>query len=84
MYFSNALVHKNHQRGKSHKQRVKSLAKDKPFSHAEADAAAGMGSYVTPLVTKEEAEKIKINSAFTKTLQAAVAAEMDLWCVKSK
>ncbi|OQV16672.1 putative Zinc finger protein 593 [Hypsibius exemplaris] len=36
-----------HQRSKAHKQRVREL-KTVPFTQKEADAAAGMGSYVAP------------------------------------
>ena len=58
-------------KSKSYKQKVKSLLKDKPYSHKEADAVAGMGSYVKPEVTKEEAEKIKINAAYSKAVKEA-------------
>merc|ERR1739848_779397 len=44
-YFNNEKVHKDHMRGRSHKQKVKSLKKDKPYSHEEAAMAAGQGSY---------------------------------------
>merc|ERR1712141_146272 len=74
-YFSNAKVHKDHLRGKSHKQKVKSLAKDKPYSHEEAEKVAGMGSYVKPEVSKEQAQQIQVNSAFTKSIEEAVMAE---------
>merc|ERR1711881_336971 len=67
-YFNNEKVHKDHMRGKSHKQKVKSMKKDKPYSHKEAAQVAGQGSYVKPEVTAEEAQKIQYNAAFTKTL----------------
>lgn len=44
-----------HKRSKLHKQRVKEL-KDIPYSHKEADNAAGMGSYILPSSTKMETE----------------------------
>merc|ERR1711912_54801 len=70
-YFKDAKAHEAHKRSKSYKQKVKSLLKDKPYSHEEADAVAGMGSYVKPEVTKEEAEKIKINAAYSKAVKEA-------------
>merc|ERR1712179_421277 len=70
-YFKDAKAHEAHKRGKSYKQKVKSLLKDKPYSHEEADAVGGMGSYVKPEVTKEEAEKIKINAAHSKAVKEA-------------
>merc|ERR1712226_1583743 len=74
-YFNNEKVHKDHMRGKSHKQKVKSLSKDKPYSHKEAALVAGQGSYVKPEVTADEARAISLNAAYTKTLNDALMQE---------
>merc|ERR1711884_781105 len=76
-YFNSAKALESHMRGKSYKQKVKSLAKDKPYSHKEADSVAGMGSYIKKdhQVTAEEAEKIKINSAVQKAIDEAVMGD---------
>ena len=49
-------------RFKSHKQKVKSLKKDKPYTHEEAERVAGRGSYVKPVVTEQEKALIQANS----------------------
>ncbi|KAH9405248.1 F-actin-capping protein subunit alpha [Tyrophagus putrescentiae] len=46
-FFVNEFTLKEHKRSKQHKQRVKEL-KVAPYSHKEAEQAAGMGSYVKP------------------------------------
>ncbi|XP_010877919.1 zinc finger protein 593 [Esox lucius] len=44
-YFVDAKALKEHFKTKGHKKRIK-LLKDEPYSQAEADRAAGMGSYI--------------------------------------
>ncbi|XP_052810493.1 zinc finger protein 593-like [Mya arenaria] len=46
-YFINEPALKEHFRGKPHKRRIKALQVE-PYTQAEADRAAGMGSYVAP------------------------------------
>lgn len=43
-FFVDKFTLSEHQRSKQHKQRVREL-KTTPYSHEEADKAAGMGSY---------------------------------------
>merc|ERR1712002_831819 len=43
-YFMSEKILKDHERTKNHKKRVK-LLKETPYTQAEADMAAGMGSY---------------------------------------
>merc|ERR1712026_159297 len=57
-YFESEQALRNHMRGKSYKQKVKSLKKDKPYSHEEAAMAAGAGSYIKPVVTAQEAKLV--------------------------
>jgi len=46
-YFVNDESLQKHFTGKPHKQRLRAL-RTEPYSQAEADRAAGMGSYVPP------------------------------------
>lgn len=46
-YFISEPAIKEHFKGKPHKKRIKAL-KVEPYTQAEAERAAGMGSYVAP------------------------------------
>ncbi|XP_045195792.2 zinc finger protein 593-like [Mercenaria mercenaria] len=46
-YCINEQALKEHFRGKPHKRRIKALQVE-PYTQAEADRAAGMGSYIAP------------------------------------
>ncbi|KAI0207515.1 zinc finger protein 593 [Lamellibrachia satsuma] len=50
-YFISNHALKEHLKGKPHKRRLKCL-QEEPFTQAEADRAAGMGSYVAPKTLK--------------------------------
>merc|ERR1712168_187719 len=60
-YFNDKKATENHERGKSHKQKVKQLIKEKPFTHKEAEMASGKGSYFKPVVTEIEQGEILKN-----------------------
>ena len=71
-YFNDKKAMEEHLRGKSHKQKVKSLKKDKPFTHEEAERAAGKGSYVKPVVSESEKQFIEKNqTSMREALQKA-------------
>lgn len=61
-YFNDKYANEQHIRGKSHKQKLKSLKKDKPFTQEEAEMAAGKGSYIKPVVTEKEKQMIEENA----------------------
>lgn len=57
-YFINEPALKEHFRGKPHKRRIKSLQVE-PYTQAEAERAAGMGSYVAPKRVVVETQQLK-------------------------
>lgn len=58
-YFINQKTLVEHKKTKNHKKRVR-LLKDKPYTQAEAELAAGMGSY-TIKATAPKTSKLKSN-----------------------
>ena len=60
-YFNDIFALEKHLAGKSHKQKLKSLKKDKPFTHEEAEAASGKGSYYKPVVSEAEKKLVEKN-----------------------
>jgi len=71
-YFINESAMKEHNRGKPHKRRVKSLQVE-PYTQAEAERAAGMGSYVAPKkvdVTIQPVEDVTIQPVDSKMDEA--------------
>ncbi|KAL0969567.1 hypothetical protein UPYG_G00229200 [Umbra pygmaea] len=57
-YFVDAKALKEHFRTKLHKKRIK-LLKEEPYSHAEAERAAGMGSYVAHKTVEVKTQTIE-------------------------
>ncbi|XP_014771291.1 zinc finger protein 593 [Octopus bimaculoides] len=60
-YFISNFAMKEHFRGKPHKRRIKEL-KTEPYSQAEAERAAGMGSYIAPKTVHVETQQLKPDS----------------------
>ncbi|KAH8029088.1 hypothetical protein MRX96_037980 [Rhipicephalus microplus] len=57
-YFMDKNSLNDHLKSKNHKRRLKSL-EEEPYSQAEAEAAAGMGSYILPKRCKVESQPLK-------------------------
>lgn len=76
-HFNTQQVMEEHVRSKKHKQQVKKMKKDKPFSHEEMYAASGMGSYVKPEVTENEKTLIEKNQTNLKGKTEGVQEKME-------
>lgn len=55
-YFINDKCFADHKKTKNHKKRLR-LLKEVPYSHAEAEAAAGMGTYHIKIENKKKEKK---------------------------
>ncbi|KAG7510521.1 hypothetical protein JOB18_024170 [Solea senegalensis] len=57
-YFVDMKALKEHFKTKVHKKRLKEL-REEPYTQAEADRAAGMGSYIAPKVVEVKTQQVE-------------------------
>lgn len=69
-YFIDEQTLEGHKRSKPHKRRVKEM-KETPYSHAEAEAAAGLGNYAVKRKMDDDDTTVDAGNKKMRKIQGA-------------